>query len=180
MPVFIALLRAVNVGGGTQVPMATLRDRVSSAGYGRVRSVLQSGNLIFEGTERPPETVERSLNATVAPTLGARTEFFVRTLPEWRELVAGNPFPREARDDPAHLLVCVLRHTPTAAAWRTLAEAIPGRERVRGIGRAAYLVYPDGVGRSKLTARLIETCLGGPGTSRNWNTVRRLEELAAA
>jgi uncharacterized protein (DUF1697 family) len=176
---FVGLLRAINLGGGTQVSMSELRDRLSRAGFEQVRSLLQSGNLVFESPRADAAPVERALNAQVAPELGARTEFFVRAASEWREIVRQNPFPGDASDDPAHLLVTVLKEPPTAVAWRDLAAAIPGRERVQGIGRTAYFVYPDGVGRSKVTAQFIEAHLGTRGTSRNWNTVRKLDALAS-
>jgi uncharacterized protein (DUF1697 family) len=177
--IFLALLRAVNLGGATQVSMSELRDRLTREGYGNVRSILQSGNLIFESPERDPAAVEKALDARIAPDLGARTEFFVRSAAEWSEIVRRNPFPHEAVADPGHLLVTVLKAPPTAAAWRDLAGAIPGRERVHGVGRTGYFVYPDGVGRSKVTARFIEARLGTQGTSRNWNTVRKLDALAS-
>jgi uncharacterized protein (DUF1697 family) len=179
MTIFIALLRAVNLGGDTQVSMAELRERCTRAGLAQVRTLLQSGNLVFESPARGAGAVERDLNQRLAPTLGAKTEFFVRTLPEWREIVAKNPFPEEAGSDPGHLVVTVLREAPPPAAWRALADAIPGREQVRDGGRHAYLVYPDGIGTSKVSATFIERHLGTRGTSRNWNTVRKLEALAS-
>jgi uncharacterized protein (DUF1697 family) len=179
MTTFIALLRAVNLGGGTQVSMAELRERCTRQGLARVRTLLQSGNLVFESPARAADGVERDLNERLAPTLGATTEFFVRTLPEWREIVSKNPFPREAETDPGHLVVTVLRERPPPAAWRALDAAIPGRERVRDGGRHAYLVYPDGIGTSKVSATFIERHLGTRGTSRNWNTVRKLEAAAS-
>jgi uncharacterized protein (DUF1697 family) len=177
--VYIALLRAVNLGGATRVSMASLRDRLAQSGLEDVRTILQSGNVVFRSPSGNAAAVERSLNSKLAPSLGARTEFFVRSRSEWSELVAQNPFPREAEIDPGHLLVAVLRDAPPPTAWRDLQAAIPGREQVRGAGRHGYIVYPDGVGRSKVTPTFIETRLGTRSTSRNWNTVRKLEALAA-
>jgi len=176
---FVALLRAVNLGGDTQVSMDELRDRLTRAGLQGVRTLLQSGNVVFRAPERDPVRVERTLNSTIAPGLGARTEFFVRTAPEWRAIVARNPFHEEAETDPGHLLVTVLKDAPRPEAWGALERAIVGRERVRGSGREAYVFYPDGVGRSKLTAKLLEKQLATSGTSRNWNTVRKLEAIVS-
>jgi uncharacterized protein (DUF1697 family) len=180
MPVHLAFLRAINLGGPTQVSMAELRTRLAATGYEDVRSILQSGNLVFRSTEADPRRIERRLNEEIAPQLAARTEFFVRSEPEWRTVVAQNPFPKAAVEDPGHLMVAVLRDAPPDSAWRALAGSIPGREQVRGIGRYAYLVYPDGAGRSKVTATFIEKHLATRGTSRNWNTVRKVAALAAA
>ena len=180
MTTYIALLRAVNLGGPTQVDLAELRGRVERLGFTEVRSVLQSGNLVFRGRAEPRPTLERRLEAALAEGGGRSTEFFVRTTEEWDRIGAENPFPNEARTDPAHLVVTLLKSAPPAGAWRELDGAIVGRERVRGTGDRAYIVYPDGIGRSKLTAALIERRLGTRGTSRNWNTVERLRAVAHA
>ena len=103
--------------------------------------------------------------------------FFVRTADEWASLVKKNPFPDEAEGDPGHLVAVLMRQAPRPGAVLALRAAIVGRERVELRGREAYLVYPDGMGRSKLTPNLIEKHLGGAGTTRNWNTVLKLLAL---
>ena len=171
----VALLRAVNVGGRGTVAMADLRELLSGLGLGQPRSLLNSGNLVFEAPRRAAAALERLLEREAAARLGLETDFVVRTATEWRELVAANPFTDEARDDPGHLLAMVLKGAPSAAALAALRDGIVGRERVELAGRTAYLVYPDGVGRSRLTAALIEKRLGTRGTARNWNTVLKLQ-----
>ena len=110
--------------------------------------------------------------------MGFEAEFFVRSAADWRSIVKSNPFPGEAARDPNHLLVTVLKTAPSPRQWQDLADAITGREKVVPSGRVGYFVYPDGIGRSKLTPTLLERKLGTRGTSRNWNTVRKLDELA--
>jgi len=178
MATYIALLRAVNLGGATQIAMGALREECERLGFERVRSILQSGNLVFDSSLRDPARIERILEAGVAKDLRCTTEFFVRSASEWRALVAANPFPKEAVSDPGHLLVTVLKDPATPAGWTELARAIVGRERVVGSARHGYLYYPDGVGRSKVTALFIERYVGVRGTSRNWNTVGKLAALA--
>ena len=94
--------------------------------------------------------------------------------------MAGNPFPGEAERDPGHLVVMILKGETDAGKVAALQEAIKGREVVRGKGRHVYIVYPDGIGRSRLTNALIEKKLGRSGTGRNWNTVLKLGDLAGA
>jgi len=180
MPVYIGLLRAVNVGGGTQVPMARLRDLVAEVGLEDGRTLLQSGNVVFRSRTKDATRIERTLARAIFEKMEVRTEVFVRSIEEWRSILSGNPFARESQDDPSHLLVMVLRHAPAEDRWRALTAAISGRERVHGSGRHVYLVYPDGIGRSRLTTARIESHLGTVGTARNWNTVNKLAELAAA
>jgi uncharacterized protein (DUF1697 family) len=175
---YIALLRAVNVGGVT-VRMEALRRLIEGLGGTNVRSLLQSGNLVFDVSEGTPSALERRLEERTEATLGVRTRYFLRTPVEWRAILDRNPFPDRADRDPGHLVVCVLAGAPTAAQWKALADAIPGREQVRAGGRHAYLVYPDGIGTSRLTPATLERALGTAGTSRNWNTVRKLDALAS-
>lgn len=178
MTVHVALLRGVNVGGHNPVAMADLRDLCARLEFHDVRSLLQSGNLVFRTDARRGPALERLLEADVEKRLGLKTTFFVRTAEEWRAVVARNPFREEARRDPSHLLVMFLKDALAMGAVEALRAAITGREVVRAAGREAYIVYPDGVGRSRLTGSLIERKLGTCGTARNWNTVLKLRDLA--
>jgi uncharacterized protein (DUF1697 family) len=178
---FVALLRAVNLPSHHPLAMADLRELATELGLREVRTVVQSGNLVFRHAGRATTAgLERRLEAAARERFGLVTDFFVRTGAEWGELVAGNPFPREAEEDPGHLLVLVLADAPSARAVAALQAAISGREVVRAAGRHLYAVYPDGVGRSKLTTALVERKLGTRVTGRNWTTVRKLAELAGA
>jgi uncharacterized protein (DUF1697 family) len=177
MTSYVALLRAVNLPSHNKVGAADLRDLAKELGFTEPRTLLQSGNLVFRATARSSAQVEGVWREAAKRRLGLDTDFFVRTAAEWKEVVAGNPFPREAKRDPGHLLVMPLSGAPGAAAVAALEQAISGRERVAVAGRTAYLVYPDGVGRSRLTTALIERKLGVRGTGRNWNTVLKLAAM---
>lgn len=175
----IALLRGINVGGNKKVAMADLRDMAAGLGLTDVRTVLQTGNLVFGSAGRSSDAaLERRLEAAALERLALDTEFFVRTAAEWQRVVERNPFRDEAERDPAHLVVWFLRSAPGAAQARALQAAVTGREMTRVVGREAYLVYPDGIGRSKLTAAVLDRALGARGTGRNWNTVLKLAASA--
>jgi uncharacterized protein (DUF1697 family) len=177
--VHLALLRAVNVGGHGQVAMSDLRRLAVDLGLSDVRTFLQTGNLLFRAEARPSATIERLLEAAARKELGVETEFIVRDASEWSGARERNPFPQEAREDPAHLVVVFLKSRPVAGGEKALRDAIRGPERVRVIGSQAYLVYPQGIARSRLTLPLVEKHLASRGTGRNWNTVTRLAAMAA-
>lgn len=177
MTTYIALLRGINVGGHKMVAMAELRDLVARLGFNDVRTVLQSGNLVFTCGERSCERLERTLEAEVAKRLAVQTTFFLRRAAEWTAVISGNPFPREAERDPSRLLVTFLRDEPQAKDVKALQAAITGPEIFRVKGRHAYFVFPIGVGTTRLTPALIEKKLGTAGTGRNWNTVLKLGAL---
>jgi len=174
---YIALLRAINLAGHKSVAMSDLRDLLTQLQFQNPRTLLQSGNLVFQSDGRSAATLERRLETEAAKRLRLETEFFVRSALEWRSMVDGNPFPREAKNDPAHLLLLALKDAPGGDAVKALQDAIRDREVVRADGRAAYVVYPDGIGRSRLTMALIEKKLGTRATGRNWNTVLKLAAL---
>ena len=157
--------------------MADLRDFMTSLGLDGVTTLLQSGNVVFQ-SDVSADRLEQQLERASEERFGARIEFFVRSAAEWNAMIAANPFPKEAKADPSHLLAVVLKKPPTAATVTALQQAITGREVVRAKDRCAYIVYPDGIGRSKLTSALIEKMLGARGTGRNWNTVLKLAALA--
>lgn len=157
--------------------MADLRDLLGRLGLLEPRSRLQSGNLVFRDEGRLGTELEHLLETEARSRLLLETAFFVRTAKEWQDLIARNPF-REAERDPAHLVVVALKEAPKPGAVEALRAAIPGPELVRIHGREAYVVYPEGIGPSRLTNALIERKLGTRGTARNWNTVLKLGTLA--
>jgi uncharacterized protein (DUF1697 family) len=176
----IALLRAVNLAGYNKVGMADLRELLGGLGFTDAQTLLQSGNIVFSGGNKTTTALEQTLERAAAKQLGLETDFFVRTAREWQEVIDANPFPREAKEDPGHLLAVIVKHDLAAADVTALQKAIVGREVVRAKGRCAYIVYPDGIGRSKLTSALIEKKLGTRGTGRNWNTVLKLAALSCS
>jgi uncharacterized protein (DUF1697 family) len=178
MATFVALLRAVNVAGRNQVAMSDLRQLLTDLGFDQVKSLLQSGNLIFSANAGTGARLEAALEEESQKRLGLKTAFIVRTGKEMDAIIAANPFPAEAERDPSHLVVVFLKDAPKAGAYEALRAAIKGPEVVQVKGRQAYIVYPSGIGRSRLTAALIDAKLGSTGTGRNWNTVLKLAALA--
>ena len=174
----VALLRGVNVGGHNRVAMADLRNLLGRLGLEEASSLLQSGNLAFRGGGRPAAELERLLEREARTRFQLETTFFVRTADEWKDVIAGNPFPEQAAADPARLMVVALKEAPAKGAERDLRAAIHGPESVRLRGREAYAFYPLGMGKSRFTINLIEKVLGTQGTARNWNTVVKLGLLA--
>lgn len=175
----IALLRAVNLPSHNKVGRADLQALFASLGFVDAQTLLQSGNIVFTGGAKATPVLEQTLERAAAKQLGLETEFFVRTAIEWQAIIDANPFPKEAKADPSHLLAVIVKDDLAAANVTALQKAIVGREVVRGKGRCAYIVYPDGIGSSKLTTAIIEKKLGTRGTARNWNTVLKLAALAA-
>ena len=158
MKTSIALIRGINVGGHKKVAMADVKRICESLGYTNVRTLLNSGNVIFEAKKPDAAKLEAAIGAKV----------ILRTPEDLAEAVANNPFDTS---DPGHLVVMFLDGKPERGIdW-------PSPEQAHLAGRHLFLYYPDGQGRSKLTNALIEKTLKVAGTARNWNTVTKLVAL---
>jgi uncharacterized protein (DUF1697 family) len=177
MSVHIALLRGINVGGHNMVAMSDLRDLFGALGLAGATSLLQSGNLVFQSGQLTGAALEHLLEVETAKRLNVSADYFVRSAAEWDKIVARNPFPEEAKNDPGHLVVMFLKKAPPAKRLDALQAAIEGPEKISAAGKQLYIVYPAGIGRSKLTGALIEKTLGSRGSGRNWNTVLKLAAL---
>jgi uncharacterized protein (DUF1697 family) len=106
MAIHIALLRGVNVGGYKPVSMSDLRDLLTELGFLGARSLLQSGNLVFQSNTRTDGDLERLLEAEAEKHLDLRTDFFVRTVTELKAIVAHNHFAKKPRTTPPILSSC--------------------------------------------------------------------------
>jgi uncharacterized protein (DUF1697 family) len=168
VPVFVVLLRAVNVGGTGKLPMNDLKQLCEKAGFWNVRTYIASGNVVAErdgAVAQAKAALETELNAYAGKPVGV----IVRTDAEMAEVVTRNPFP----DRPANQTVAIfLDHAPPSDALNNVkGEA---NEETRLGAREIYVHYPDGIGRSKLRIPA-----ANDGTARNMNTVAKLATMAA-
>lgn len=177
MPTCIALLRGINMGGNKKLAMSDLRAMAEKLGLAEVQTLLQSGNLVFSSAKKPDD-LEALLETSLGKQLILSTHVLVRTAPEWKKLIAGNPYAKEAARDPGHLALMLLKHKPSAASVAMLKKAIVGREVFEAEGRALYAYFPDGFGNSKFTTALIDRTLSTTVTARNWNTVLKIATAA--
>ncbi|HEV3154899.1 MAG TPA: DUF1697 domain-containing protein [Candidatus Baltobacteraceae bacterium] len=178
MSAYAAMLRAVNVAGHNAVTMADLKSLCERLGYQDVKSLLQSGNVVFNAPGAEAAEIEAALERETQKRLHVSTQFFVRTRAQVAAAVRANPFGAQAEDDPARLVLVFLKSAAAASDVRALKAAISGPEQVSAKGNHVYAYYPDGQGRSKLTAKMIERYVKSVCTARNWNTVTKiLEEL---
>ncbi|AXS40702.1 DUF1697 domain-containing protein [Breoghania sp. L-A4] len=175
----VALLRAVNVGSANQIAMKPLCARLAEHGFGPVTSHLRSGNLTVSA-DGGASAHEAEIERLIRDGFGLDVAVMLRTAAEWRGLIGANPFRREAAADPAKMQLGVLKSAVSREAFETLREGYAGPERLELGDRALFMVYPDGMGRSKLTTRRIETALGTEITVRNWNTVEKLRQMTEA
>ena len=167
MTAYVALLRAVNVGG-RGMKMADLRTLFADLGFADARTHLQSGNVVFTA-DGDRAQVAATIEAGIVDRFGFRSETMLRTAGEMKRLIGRNPFPEMAQSDPGHLLVMFLAGLPTTEDRVALRMEWDGPETWAAIGADLFICYPKGIGRSKLKLKLKT-----PGTGRNWNVVQAL------
>ena len=139
-----------------------------------MKTILASGNVVFEAGDAAPEAIERDLHAALERATGLKSEVFVRNRTDLEKLVEANPFPEEAKARPSYLLVTFHRAPPDRAAIGRLAESHDGPERMVVVGRELFTDFPEGQGRSTLVPAMQKARLAQGNTGRNWNTVRKL------
>lgn len=166
MSTFIALLRAVNVGGTGKLPMTELKRMCESAGFTAVRTYIASGNVVFD-SKKSPAQVKATLEAALLQYAGKPVQVMVRTGPELADVLASNPFPQAA---PNRTVAIFLDSAPPADTL----EKLSGQkdEEVELGKREIYVHYGEGMGQSKLKIRA-----ASEGTARNINTVAKLVEM---
>jgi uncharacterized protein (DUF1697 family) len=172
-----AMLRGINLGKRS-LKKDELIAAAEALGYTEARTLLASGNLVFDAGDATPEAIERDLHASVEKLHGLKSDVFARNAKELAGVIADNPFPEVARERPSQLLVLFLREPFPSDLLDKLAERYDGPERLEAIGRELYIDFPEGQGRSELVPVMGK--LKFPlGTGRNWNTVVKLAELVA-
>ena len=178
MTMYVALLRGLNVGGHHKVPMADLRTAFEVFGLERVATYIQSGNIAFRSDATEAELTP-ALVEVIRERFGFEVPVILRQASELAEVAAAHLLA-DRTDDERFLHVVFLADEPATEAIRSfdLERFAPDDLVVRG--RDAFVAYPEGSGRSKLTVDAIERGLGTTGTGRNWRTVRKLVELANA
>ncbi|MEU8823902.1 DUF1697 domain-containing protein [Streptomyces sp. NPDC048636] len=176
----IALLRGINVGGNKRFPTARQRELMADLGFKDVTVHLQTGNIVFADPGTPPEETARVLEERFAADLGFSVPVMVRTRDELAAAVAANPYPG-ATAEPKTLHLVFLSEVPAdTAPLDALDLAGYAPDSFRLVEREIYLHCPDGIGRSKLAAKITGIRLGVLATARNWNTVTKLLALADA
>jgi len=180
MTTYVALLRAVNVGGNNRLSMADLRSIFARIGLEDAQTLLQTGNVVFSCSQHRGPDLERLLEAEVKALMGTSIDVVMRASDQFRKAVEGNPFPKEAREDPGRLAVMFTKQAPTPSVVEDLRASIVGPEVLQAVGDHVYIYYPDGMGQSKLTMQKIESKLGTRGTARNWNTVIKIAAAATS
>ena len=178
MPVLISMLRGINVGGHNKVDMAALRALYESLKFEEPRTYVQSGNVIFRTKEKLSNALAKKIQNAIEHKFGCRPEIILRTADELRKTIAATPFPASRALEPGKVLVTFLAADPSPDANAALLKLKNHPEELHLKGRELYIYFPNGAGKSKLPWSSIAKLLKTEGTARNWNSIRKILEIA--
>jgi uncharacterized protein (DUF1697 family) len=176
MKTLIASLRGINVVGKNALSMKDLTADLSSLGLRDVRTYIQSGNVVFRSATKDTAALAKKISVEIKRRRAIEPYVIVLSVSQLEKIIAANPFP-DAETEPSTLHVNFISAKPSNPNLARLEEVRTKTERFALQREAFYLHAPDGIGRSKLAAR-IEKVLGVPVTSRNWRTVCKIAAMA--
>lgn len=173
----IILFRGMNTGG-VRAPVGEQRAMAQAMGLKNPRTLQASGNQVVE-SDLPTDRLEADIEAAMDKAFGLKIVAMVRTSDQWSRLIAANPFAEHAAAHPAKALAMVMKDGVKPGALEACRALAEGGEAVEAIDDVLYFWFPDGQGESGIFKKATPRMLG-MGTGRNWNTVLKLGEMAAA
>jgi uncharacterized protein (DUF1697 family) len=179
MIVQIALLRGINVGSNKRVRMSDLRAVVEGIGYSSVRTLLNSGNVVFATPKGSPEEAAWRIEEALRTTLGVSARVIALNAEELSEAIEANPLVKIANNS-SRLLLGIMARPRDRAKLSEIAQQDWGEERIELASkgkRAVYMWMPKGVIESKLNAA-VSKALGDGVTARSWATMLKLKEMS--
>jgi uncharacterized protein (DUF1697 family) len=178
MTSYVALLYSIGIGGGRRLVMSDWRSMMEGIGLKNPRTLIATGNAVFQSRGATIRELENRLESAFEQSFGRRVDTIVRTAASWQRLVAGNPFPQESSRDGSSVAVRLMREPLDESTSGSLESYATQGERLIIMNGDLWIHFVQEPNRSRLFGVLTSERLG-IGTIRNWNTVRRLNEMLA-
>lgn len=178
MPVYISMLRGINVGGQKRIKMDRLRESLVELGVENVKTYLQSGNVVFTAAKRSPLELSKKIEEDILSDFGFSVTVISKTAQEMGKAIQNNPFLHERKIDLSRLHVTFLDQAPSQPALKNLNTLTSPPDRLHHSGTEIYLYCPDGYGKTKFSNNALERVLSVRATTRNWSTVNNLYQMA--
>ncbi|MBO0912283.1 MAG: DUF1697 domain-containing protein [Acidobacteria bacterium] len=178
MPIYVAMLRGINIGPHKRMKMDKLRLCFESLGLEEVKTYIQSGNIVFRGAKFSDRALAKKLEDLIERDFGFSAAVITRTRDELGRVIEDNPLVKQRGIVESRLHVVFLSGPPTAASLKTLEELTRPPDRMRNLEREIYFYFPNGVSGSSLWKHPLDRILTVTATMRNWTTVNKLYEMA--
>lgn len=178
MPVYIAMLRGINIGPHKRMKMEKLRASCEALDLQQVKTYIQSGNVVFQAARPTATALSRKIEQRIVQDFGFSSDVILRTREELGRIIKNNPLLKERGIDPARLHVVFLRDVPAPEAVKKLESLTLPPDQVHPAGHEIYCYFPNGVSGSSLWKHPMDRVLAVQTTMRNWNTVNTLYQMA--
>ena len=178
MPIYIVLLRGINIGPHKRMKMEKLRASCEALGFKNVKTYIQSGNVICQSGKLSSDAAARRIEAQIAKDFGFSADVIARTAGEIKQILEGNPLLKEPDVESEKLHVVFLPEAPSAESIKKLESIVLAPDKVRHKGKEIYFYFPNGVSGSSIWKHNLDRVLGISGTMRNWRTVSTLHQMA--
>ena len=178
MPIYIALLRGINVGPHKRMKMEKLRASCEALGFRNVKTYIQSGNVICQAAKLSSDAAAKRIGEQIAKDFGFSADVIARTAGEMKQVVESNPLLQEPDVDAEKLHVVFLSEVPSSESIKKLETIVLAPDKVRHKGKEIYFYFPNGVSGSSVWKHNLDRVLGISGTMRNWRTVNTLHQMA--
>ncbi len=178
MNIYIAMLRGINVSGQKKIIMAELIAHLEELNFENIQTYIQSGNVIFEKDNTTAEELEIAIADKIMEKYGFEVPVLIKTPEELEYVLANNPFINKQNKDPKRIYVTFLSEDPPEENIPRLSEVDYNPEEFILDGTTIYFYSPDNYGNAKMNNNFFEKKLKVSATTRNWNTVNKLVEMA--
>ena len=177
MPIYIAMLRGINVGAHKRIKMEQLRASFEALGFEQVRTYIQSGNVVFKAPKISPSALSKRIEERILKDSGFQASVVSRTVEEMARTIANNPFLKDTGIDQEKLHVTFLSEAPAPAALSKLAALTAAPDQCSCLGKEVYLYLPNGTSESSLMKTSLDRVLSVVATTRNWRTVNTIHQM---
>ena len=175
MPIYISLLRGINVSGQKKINMKELQAMYESLKFKNVKTYIQSGNVIFETSESSTLSLQKKIEKKIEEVFSFDVVVFCYSIQEWKKIIKANPFTKE---DTGRIYVTLLADATTAKPMDDINKVKHELEKIHIDKKSIYFFCPTGYGQSKLSNNFFERKLKTSATTRNWKTMDTLLTLA--
>src|ERR1700734_691383 len=177
MPVYISMLRGINVGGHKRIKMDKLRALFEALGFEQVKTYIQSGNIVFKTKKTSASVLSRRIEEKILGDFGFSVSVISRSSDEMAWTIESNPFLKEREIDREKLHVMFLSDAPAPDDLKKLSDLTAAPNQCRSLDREIYFYLPNGVSQSVLMKSPVDRILGVVTTTRNWKTVNSLHQM---
>lgn len=180
LQVFISILRGINVSGQKKILMSDLKGLYENLGFKDVATYIQSGNVIFKSNEKLPDTgFAKKIEEAIEKKYDFKVPVVIRSEEEMKKTISSNPFLKEKNNDSKRLYVTLLSEIPAKENVESIENIDFSPDKFIIIGKEIYLCVPNGYGETKISNNFFEKKLKVKATTRNWNTVNKLSDMAS-